>query len=403
MKTTHDRERAKGRDGGVLVAAMLILGLLAVLVGSLYQLQLPELVSAAYQRRERAAFYNAEAGVQYAMREINSGLQSGLINATDTVQSVNITAPAGYSFDPITSLSLLPNGRWMSFIVTGRYQNAKAVVEASVTRPRLMTDAGIFGDLDLRCQPNGEIYSYRSSEDPTPTAAESTGEANIGSNEGITLLPHLILDGVVLLGESPSGSSPAPPSGYEYEEVGRIDPDPLGALDGALSDAFIFYSDPANNKNTAAGIAGNRIDLGPNKTFTLPGGKYYLVELSLGARSTLNVTAPVTNPAVIFLNGPLTFQPNCDVNVTNGLPSNFFIFSKANSEIRMQPNGAFSGFVYAPFADIRLQPGGALRGVFWGKTVRLQPGNDVFIDVDLLDRFLSARVNMVQWRRIIEE
>jgi hypothetical protein len=85
-------------------------------------------------------------------------------------------------------------------------------------------------------------------------------------------------------------------------------------------------------------------------------------------------------------------------NVTNGIPSEVFIFSRSSDPITVQPNGDFAAFVYAPYADIAIKPNSDARGVFWGNTVDLQPGNNLFIDVALLDDFRSYQVELTQWR-----
>jgi hypothetical protein len=86
--------------------------------------------------------------------------------------------------------------------------------------------------------------------------------------------------------------------------------------------------------------------------------------------------------------------------VTNGLPSQFYIFSNSTDPIDVQPNGDFSGFVYAPKAPLTIKPNGNINGVFWGNEADIQPGNDIFIDVSLLDKFRSTQVKLVQWKEI---
>lgn len=391
----------RNNDGFILVATMVLLGFLTFLAGSLYTVTKPEVTSAHYYKDKQLAFSQAEAGIRYSMGRLTEDIQQGNIDMSNDTQTVNYSAPEGFTFDPVTEIFKLPDGESSAFIVTGRCKRTRVVLEATVMRPKMLANAGMFGDKDLRLQPNGEIYSYDSRTVANPTPADSTGEANVGSNEGITIQNHNDIDGTVMVGADESGNTPAPPGGYDYTETGRIDPDPLGAQDGALADAFVYYSNPANNDNAAAGITKNELNV-KKGSMTLPGGHYYLEDLYLGSKATLDVLATPDDPCIIYLHGPLRAQPKANINVINGLPSNFFIFCDTDDELRLQPHNDFSGFVYAPYAELRFQPQGDLKGVFWGSELRMQPNNDVYIDVSLLDRFRAAQVQLVQWRMVAD-
>jgi len=206
-----------------------------------------------------------------------------------------------------------------------------------------------------------------------------------------------------MLGEDLSGNSPPPPAGYDSVEVGRIDPDPLGAIGGALADGFAYYSTAGNNDNASASfIKNNKISTKAKEIITLTSGVYYLTDINLAAKSTLNVIGTADDPVVIYLHGGLRIQPNSDINVISGLPANLFIFCDTTDEMRIQPNNDFAAFLYAPYGDIRMQPNNDLKGIFWANDIRCQPNNDIFLDVSLLDNFMAARVRLVQWRIIAE-
>lgn len=390
-----------GRGGFVLLTSLALLFLLSMIVVSLMEVTLSDKTGATFATREKLAFYQAEAGVRYVMSKINADILAGTLRLTNPVHQVSYPPPAGYTFEEVRTLYMLPNTSWYAFTVTGRTENAVAIIEATVRRPRLLSDLGIFGDLLLNAQPNVHIYSYNSDILLNPTPADSTGQANIGSNQSIIFRPGVILDGLITLGAALNGFVPSPPAGYDFVSVGRVDPDPLGAIGGPLAAAFAYYSVAANNNNAAAGIVGNRINLGPGSTLTLPPGKYYLTDIYMPANSTLNVPSSPTNPTVIYLDGQCRIQPNANINISAGQPSNFYIFSNEDDEVKIQPNGDFRAFVYAPYAPLDLQPNGAIHGIFWGKTVYLLPGNDIFVDVSMLDDFLATQVILEQWRRII--
>jgi hypothetical protein len=320
---------------------------------------------------------------------------------TNEIETVYYPAPEGYTFDPITQLKGLADGASAFFTVTGKCGRARVAIEATVTRPRLLQSAGIFGNQYLKTQPGGAIYSYKSNEKKYPVPADSTGEANIGSNEEFHIPSDITLDGKLLVGEDETGLNPSTPDEYESLDTGRMDPDPFGMDDGLLADAFAYYSLPGNNDNgLVADISNDRLKIGPHDTVILNGGNYYLTDLYIAAGGTLIANTSGTNPVTIYLNGSMTAQPNSEINVTNGLPSQFYIFSNSTDPIDVQPNGDFSGFVYAPKAPLTIKPNGNINGVFWGNEADIQPGNDIFIDVSLLDKFRSTQVKLVQWKEI---
>ncbi|NCC53001.1 MAG: hypothetical protein EOM20_17560 [Spartobacteria bacterium] len=403
MKTAYKSPPGTGQDGFILVTSMIVLALLAFLGTTLYTISKPEAQSAMYHAKEREAFYQAEAGVRYVMSQINHDIGNGNMALTADVVNVTYTAPDGYDFEPINAIIRIADGKSSYFVVTGASDNARCVIEATVERPRLMAATGIFGNESVRMQPNGEVYSYSSAELANPTPADSTGQANIGSNVDVTMQNHNVVDGVIMLGEDPSGSPPPPPGGYDSVEVGYINPDPLGAIDGALADGFAYYSIAANNDNaTASFIKNNKISTKAKEVADLYPGVYYLTDINLAAKSVLNVLGTPDDPVVIYLHGALTIQPNSDINVSAGLPSNFFIFCDTTDEMRIQPNNDFAAFLYAPYGSIRLQPNNDLKGVFWANDVRCQPNNDIYLDTSLLDNFMAARVKLVQWRIVTD-
>ena len=408
---------ATKKGGVVLVTCLLLLGMLSLFALSLYRTQRPELISSVYQRREREAFHQAEAGAHHVVSRISQDLAANSLDLADPVESVNYSPVDDFHFDPVTELLRLPNGQYV-FTVTGHSFNARSVLEVSVGRHDLTGRLGIFGDVQINLQPNMSIYSYNSGVVSNPTPADSTGEACVGSNEDLDVRPGLTLDGTFVAGASEMGTVPAAPDGFDCQYVGRIEPDPLGAMSGtgAMGRAFTYFSTRHQNATrgtittvgkkgatTTEPISGTAIDLKGDEILTLQAGNYYLTQFDLGVNTTLVLSnATPANPVVIYLSGSMWIQPQQIINpvAAGGRPTNFFIFCNTDDELRIQPNGDFSGLVYAPGAELKIQPNGELRGVFWGDIVTLQPGNNVFIDTALLDRFRSSNVGITQWRSL---
>lgn len=354
--------------------------------------------------------------------------------STNDIENIYYSAPDGYEFDTITQLRRMADNRSYMFAVTGRCQKARAVIKVAVRRPRILL-AGMYGNEELLLQPHGEIYSYDSSVTTDPAPANSTGEANAGSNNNILLRPGVVLDGVLLLGEDEFGFSPAPIAGYANQKVGRMDPDPLGADTGMLAEAFAYYSDPDHNDNATVGgtdddgddgpgggppgdgppgkdkdkggnggggaITENILNLGPNESIEIAGGHYYLERLYVGPNSTLNLTGNSSDPVVFFLTGEVDIKPNSEVVTASGKPTDFLLFSNSDDDIKLFPNGDFEGLIYAPYADINLQPNSAVRGLVFGNNLTLNPGSESFIDTCLLDVLTAPYVEVTQWRHVV--
>jgi hypothetical protein len=377
-----------------------MMSLITVVAASLVGATIAELRSTKFAQMAQEAFYDAEAGVRYAVNRINQDIQSGtysLYNETNDYVTVSYAAPTGFNFDTITQLVHRGDNNW-TFTVNGHCNNARSTIEITVSRPQLFKGIGIFGGDEVDLATHLGIYSYNSDETTNTTPANSTGQANIGSNGGVTVQPGSTVDGIFFMGEDEAGFYHVGPSGYDWTYVPHIDPDPLGARGGPLAEAFILYSN--SNDNAAAGIVDNEIDVGSGDTFVLTGGNYYIEDLYMGPNSTLDINATSEDPAVIYLHGSMRIQPNLDIVVTNGKPNSFYIFSDSDDEIRLQPNSMFKAFVYAPYAPMQVQPNSELAGMFWGKSVYLLPGSDIYIDVSLLEDFMDAKVEIIQWRRL---
>ncbi len=409
-------EAANGKRGVVLVTCLLLLGMLSLFALSLYRTQRPELISSVYQRREREAFYQAEAGAHYVVSRISQDFAAQTITLADPVESVHYSCISNYNFDTVRELIRLPSEDFL-FMVTGHAFNARCIMEVTVGRKELTGRLGLFGDLQINLQPNMSVYSYNSAVVSNPTPADSTGEACVGSNEDFDIQPGLTLDGMFVAGASEMGTVPATPEGYDVTYAGRIEPDPLGALSstGLMGRAFTYFSTHNQNATgitisstkgktvTTTTMSGTKINAAQDDVVTLQGGTYYLTQFDMGVQTTLVLSnATPQNPVVIYLAGGMWIQPQQVINpaATGGKPTNFYIFSNSAEDLRIQPQGDFSGFVYAPGANLQLQPSLELHGVFWGDTTTLQPGGNVYIDTALLERFRSSNVEIKQWRAL---
>ena len=260
--------------------------------------------------------------------------------------------------------------------------------------------AGVFGESSLRLQPKSAIYSYHSSSNPVPTPTNSTGEALVGSNESIRLQPGTAIDGTIMVGEDTNGV-PATLQGCESVScvpAGWIDPDPLG-ITGGYYGALMAQAVTVNNNASVPQIAANAWTVPNSATSTLAVGTYYMVSAEIRGTVVINSSGGLVE---IFLAGPMKAWPGSKIG-NSGAASNFRIYSNSSAAIDLQPDGNFSGLIYAPYStEVKLRPGNNFFGAVWGDAVTVLPGMDFYVDMDLLtyNAFSVFRLDFDNWTQV---
>ncbi len=348
------------------------------------------------------ALYHAESGVKLVKRAVENRLMNGE-DLQEILETLRITPPNGITFDPIESFRVIVPGRIFSFESIGRSNGAMASVVVQFRR-RPLLQAGLFGVDSLNTQPNVKIYGYDSRVVSEPTVADSNAGASIGSNGVVDLGNHVILDGMILLGETDTGfiANCNRCTSYMQVQVGHQDPDPLGLLDGGAMQSVFNEKVVSNQNSLVTKIESTVIDLSsgnPNtRVITLTSGDYYLTNVNLGSSAVMTIDDS-TGPVRIFMDGRFNMQPGSNVIVNSGKPFGFQIYSRSLENINLQPNGSMTAYVYAPNALINLQPGNHVRGAFWGKRVNVQPGQHgaIWLDTSLSERMLMNNLEIHAW------
>lgn len=403
-------EAADPRSGMVMMAMMILFGSITLLSIGAFIMSSTDVLVAGQYTRSKSAFFQAEAGLQAMKAMINDDLAAGTLTLTDTVASVNYTAPAGFEFDPVTTLIPLAAPDSYYFTITGRTINAQTVLEAAFARKNKLMKLGIFGNDLVRGLPQGGVYSYYSEGTVTPVASDSTGEVSAGSNSDIRLRSSMELDGSLILGQDSGGNDASftADSDIPYNYLSEpVVSDPLGGVSGELNDAKEFFSNPLHNNNADATppIVNNRV----NGSVSLPPGNYYVESFVLGANETLEVQGTAENPVRIYVDatggaGGFQMLPNSDMTFTGvpAVPTAFHIYAFNGTKVLIQPRMDFWGLIYAPESEVWLQPNGDIHGVFWGADVLLQPGGDIWVDMSMLDGFVTDIMEYTQWKEIRE-
>ncbi|MDP3028874.1 MAG: pilus assembly PilX N-terminal domain-containing protein [Deltaproteobacteria bacterium] len=412
-----------GERGIVLVTALLFLMVLTVLGTTAVMISSTDIKIGGNYKLSKQAFYDAEAGIQYAIKNIENGLAGGSLsfpsNNGDSV-SVNYTVPNGFSFDNSTILTKVGTNRYR-FEVTGHAaNNANATIEVIIKRDSAI-EYGIFGNAEVKLKKETGVYSYDSRVTPNPTPADSTHEADIGSNEKVTLKKGSYVDGDIGLGKDTAGKSAV----FKDEEgaktdpsiitgtvnnVYRVDPDPLGAVGGALAAKFGTYL--TSNDNGLARITDKKIDLKKDETMTLVGklggANYYVTEIDLGKDATLNIDTSA-GPVNVYLTGKMKIGKDADVedggdgtdeqaSITGG---NFVIYSNSKDGHKIHlKESTFRGLIYAPYAKIKIKKEGDVFGAIWGEKVTMDKGSNFFFDEAIKDNYLLNTFSQISWRQV---
>ena len=396
MKCHHPCRNEKGL---VLVTSLLFMAIVSILGTSAYFSSSNELKISSNYRSAKQAFYDADAGVNYTLAGIESGLADSSLTLSGDTVTVNFTAPSGFSFNPVTTLTKVAGTTNYRFQVTGNAGSGNTTLDVVFMRDPAL-QYGVFGDEEVDMKSGGHTYSYDSDDTSNPTPSDTTHEGDVGSNEKVIVHNGTDIDGNIGLGEQADGTdgqlaaSGTPIINGSTQDVSRVDPDPLGAVGGSLANDFTTYA--ASNDNAAAGIAGNTISLGNGDTLTLTAGNYYLTDITLNNGANL-IIDPSSGPVNIYLTGGLEAKNGSDINIS-GVPTDFTIYSNSTDNIIFKHSSSFRGTVYAPYAGIEMKNSADAFGILWGKTVDIKNSGEFYFDTALKDKWLSNTVSAVSWK-----
>lgn len=392
-----------GRKSGMALLGVLVVTIgLSIIATTGYFLTTTDLNIARNHRTKVAALYQAEAGIAYAKGRVETVMFSEPFAVTGSIP-VDISAPAGFTFDPITNVVRLRN-RNFAIVAKGRASNSVTAVQAIFRNGTAFSDIGVFGDTyDIMDNGSG-VYSYHSSETKTPTIEASTHEAGVGSNEQLTIHNNTYIDGSLMVGADSGVEAGVNNQGMQFAppvNVGPINPDPLGlnVPGGPLNK--VFAAVVAANNNAAAGLASPadfRLSNGETKTFQP--GDYYFSDFFLdnGAVLIINNAA---GPVRFFITGedPTHVGNGCKINL-NGSAGNFAVFNKGAGTTFLNNSAFVPGIWYAPGSVFKLDNSAQFHGVMWGHRVEIKGKSTVFIDVDAPKNYGATNLTLVSWKEL---
>jgi len=392
------------KRGTTLFVVTTMLASLSIVALTFYTLTVIERGISVNYNCGTEALYMADAGVEYVKARVESDVRSGALNLDSPIALVNYLAPGGFDFAPVPELVRLSDNRSYTYQVEGFGcgGNAESRIEVVLT-PAQSFEPGLFGDEALELSPGTRVFSYDAEKTPEPSPADSTHEATAGSNEEISGDMGAV-DGFLYLGASPLGEVATLTGGLLVDglnaslHVERIDPDPLGLVEGYLADEFARVALENDNQSLSVGRVNDgsvRIEAGGR----ILSGDYYVEAIELSSGDTLQVDS-AEGPVNLYVVGPIAMEPGSRIDVVHGTPSSLRIYAATDEPITIEPGGDFHGLVYAPRAELRFAPEGNGYGALWTKHVSLLPGGQYYLDTALIHDLLYSRLEIASWKEL---
>lgn len=402
-------------NGAVLVIALMFMAILGLLGTTAFVITSTDLQVGGNYRANAESFYDADAGVNYAIGKMEEGLKANPQTFTlppdiGNTSTLSYTVPGGFSF-LISAITKTATNTY-SFTSTGSSSaNAQTVLTVTFERDPAINYAA-FGDQKLDTKNGGSTLSYDSSSpDPaknTPSESNSTHEADVGSNDWLVTHNGALIDGSGVFGEKADGSPTTNGInggtifyGTTPVNAGRIDPDPLGVLNaGGVFDPTTYS---ASNDNDLVSGLGSSI----SGTITLVGNpgadvaNYYLTAITLNNGETLTIDTTYSNIR-IFLTGGIELKNGSSVVMypesERFAATKFAIFSNSTSEIDFKHDTLFTGLVYAPNAPVEIKNSADVYGAIWGKNVDIKNTGALYYDSALRDKYFSNNLSLTTWK-----
>ena len=352
------------------------------------------------------AYFHAAIGAEYVLSEIEADIQAGRLGLYDMVEEVRYTPLSErLDFEPITQLNRLPNSNAYCMEVTGKTATDSSSIQVIFKR-RPELPFGIFGDLEVGLKEYALVYSFDSSQNAQPKPEDSTSKVQIASNSECSALHGASIDGCFILGKNAFGQQAelyAPRTSVvtagSNKRVARINPDPLGLIQGDLkvaAEQTRFYNN--NHKLSGTALDQASLVLEEGESFTIGSGVYCLENLLVrkGASVIFDATS---GPIQIFLSGALETAFGSRASFL-GPSKDFFFVSSSQQPVRICHNGTFKGFLYAPQATVEVKNSSDFMGQLWGKDVILRNAGSIYVDTALTEKSKRSPIALLSWQQI---
>lgn len=424
----------RNQGGSAMLVALMVMAILSIMGFYAVSISNTEQHITTHVHTQKQAFYNADAGVQFAVASLKEELEAGnKVLPDDPDAPVDFdpatSAPADFSFT-VSQIRLIDDSgpEIYEFTSTGMAENAFTEIESEIVARFIRPESeslsyAAFGDELVEIKNSGNVESYNSESDddtendPDAVGFESTHEGHIGSNGDVTTKNDAHIDGNADLGENPDGDTAennihkkSDIYGDTGEEVGRVDPDPLGIDGGGAYDPTTYSA--ANDNATHMTKNGETFDETSITTnggdkITLegkPGGSnFYFTDVEL--KSGVELEIDTTNgPVNVFVDGGEFDAKNSSITNTGGQATDFAVYSNYESNdnspaVQFHNSSEFRGVVYAPKANILMNNSSGVYGLIWGRRADIRNSGNLYYDEALQKKYTtnSNELTLMSW------
>ncbi|MCF8144711.1 MAG: pilus assembly PilX N-terminal domain-containing protein [Deltaproteobacteria bacterium] len=415
--------------GAALVIALMFLAIVALAGSTAVILTSTDIQIGSNYKSSSSAFYNADAGVNFALAKMKAGLTANPKtfqlptvvwdpdNPTDpnsftVLTSAPFAAPAGFSFSyEAPGVTMIANNIF-TFTAIGANPDdteAQAVITATFS-PSGLFNYGIFGDLGVTLSGNGRTDSYDSSAGPY-TWATHNNEGDVGTN-AITAGAISLSGNAKVYGDAMAGKGGNPATCVTTSGNAAVVP-PGQKLAADEQKDMPAITDPGGGTNIPAwNLSGNSSD-------TLSGGTYRLPGISITANATGtisghvilyvtgninisgngNLVIPAGSSLTIYASGSVSISGNGISNNT-GYPKNLQIYGTSTcNSVTVSGNGNVYGAIYAPSATVSVTGNGDIYGSVIGRTIAIPGNGNVHYDEDLQNTGPISGLKLLTWKQ----
>jgi len=411
--------------GAALVVALMFLAIVAMMGATAVILTTTDIQIGSNYKESTTAFYNAEAGLNFALAKMKAGLTANPQtfqlptvpwdpnnptnpNSFAALTSAQFTAPAGFAFSYEAPGVTMTSNNVFALTTVGTNPNdiqAQAVIAATFS-PNGLFNYGIFGDLGVTLSGNGKTDSYNSSDGPYTWATHHT-EGDVGTNAitagAISLSGNAKIYGDAMVGP---GGNPAtgvttcgnamvvaPGQKLAADEPKDMTPmsDPGG---GTNLPAWNISADDTLSAGTYR-LPG--INISGTATATISGDVTLYVTGNISISGNGRLIIPAGSSLTIYASGSVSISGNGISNATS-YPRNLQIYGTSTcNSFSVSGNGNLYGAIYAPLATVSVTGNGDIYGSVIGRTIAIPGNGNVHYDESLQNVGPVSGLKLLTW------
>lgn len=387
-------KKAPGERGFVLLVVYIVVMFISIFsVAFFVRHQVAIQATERYQNRV-LAFNAAEAGIDYALRELSTDATQR--TATETTTYTSPTHSLGqhafyYVISPVpdrTDLRRIDSkGCAPDCTSTSRAEQTSSIAVYSRittgTPPASLFTYGIYAKTSIAMSGNANFDSYNSNYGAYGGSNKnSTGQVAVNSTlpGKLGLSGNAKINGSVLVG---------------YEGTSTVVATSGNAkITGTRSNLAQDWTDPTAT-TVPTGATAITLNLSGNSTLTLAAGTYSAPSIAISGNAKI-VTSGVVK---IYVSGAISISGN-GILVTNNHPANLLLYSTGSSGVSISGNGSFYGGIYAPNSAVSASGNGDVFGAIIANTYAQSGNGATHFDLAMKDVPGAVDPNQTQIVRI---